>query len=168
MRLKKEKCVFLTPRVEYLGHLIDSEGLHPTLTKVRAILNAPSPTNVTQLKSFLGWGPNEESAFKKAKQSLTDVHVLVHFDPQKELVLTSDASPYGIAAVLSHKMADGTERPIEFASRSLHPAERKYSQLDKEALALVFAVKKFHKYLYGRPFSLLTDHKPLVYLFNET
>ena len=116
VRLKKEKCVFLTPRVEYLGHLIDSEGLHPTLTKVRAILNAPSPTNVTQLKSFLGiinyyrkflpdlssklfplnsllqknsrwnWGPNKESAFKKAKQSLTDVHVLVHFDPQKELV----------------------------------------------------------------------------------
>ena len=92
----------------------------------------------------------------------------LHYDARKKLVVACDASPNGLGPVLSHEMDDGSEHPICFASRSLTPAEKKYSQLDKEALAIVFGVTRFHQYLYGRNFTLLTDHKPLVHLFNPT
>jgi hypothetical protein len=94
--------------------------------------------------------------------------VLAAFDPEKSLVLLCDASPCGIGAVLAHKGADGMEKPIAYTSRSLAPAEKKYSQLDKEALSLVYGVKKFHNYLYGHHFTLISDHKPLQHILGET
>ena len=88
--------------------------------------------------------------------------VLVPYDEKRKLILACDASPYGVGAVISHVMDDGEERPITFASRTLTKSERNYSQIEKEALAIVFGVRKFHKYLYGHTFHLYTDHKPLV------
>ena len=70
--------------------------------------------------------------------------------------------------MLSHRFEDNSERPIAYASRTLSPAEQKYAQLDKEALSIVFGVKRFNKYLYGRKFTILSDHKPLQYLLGET
>ena len=149
MHLKKDKCVFLLPQVEYLGHQITQEGLHPTKEKVCAIVDAPAPCNVTQLKSFLGmlnyygkflpnlstmmtplysllhkkaawqWGTAQQTAFSRAKKLLASLPVLVHFDQTKPLVLSCDASPYGIDAVLSHKFDNGSEHPVAFASRSI-------------------------------------------------
>ena len=111
------------------------------------------------------WGSEEQKAFQTAKESLTSDSVLVHFDPKRKLILACDASPYRIGAVLSHRMDDGTDKPIAFSSRTLAAAEKKYSQIEKEGLAIIFGVKRFHQYLFGRQFTILSDHKPLKHLF---
>ncbi|XP_061570028.1 uncharacterized protein K02A2.6-like [Cololabis saira] len=196
LRLKRSKCAFMQKEVEYLGHRVDVQGLHPVEKKVKAILNAPAPTSVTELKAYLGllnyynkflpnlatllaplhellrkevrwtWQKKQEEAFQNSKTLLNSADVLVHYSAERELVLSCDASPYGVGAVLSHRMDDGSERPLSFMSRTLSPAEKRYSQLDKEGLAVMFGIKKFHKYLYGRVFTIYTDHKPLISLFN--
>lgn len=103
-----------------------------------------------------------EHAFQRVKQKLARAPCLDHFRAEIPLVLAADASQYGIGAVLMHRYQDGSERPIAYASRTLSKAERNYAQVEKEALALIFGVTKFHLYLYGRHFTLVTDHQPLL------
>ena len=93
---------------------------------------------------------------------------MTHFDSELDILsLACDASNYGLGAVLSHKFPDGSERPIAYASRTLNVAERNYSQLEKEGLSCIFRIKRFHDYLFGRHFELVTDHKPLLGLIKE-
>ena len=197
LRLKETKCKFFQEEIEYLGFNIDAEGIHPTSSKLEAITSAPAPENVSELKSYLGllsyyskflpnlcqevaplyrllrkstpwkWSQVEQSAFSKSKDLLSSGSVLVHYDVNKEIFLACDASQYGLGVVLSHKMQDGSERPVAFASRTLSKAERNYSQVEKEGLACIFGVKKFHSFLFGRKFTIITDHKPLLTLFSE-
>ena len=103
-----------------------------------------------------------------AKDALKDDALLIQYDSSKQLVLACDASPYGLGAVLSHIMEDSLEKPIAYASRTLTAAEKNYSQLEKEALAVVYAVGKFHNYLYGRQFVIESDHQPLSYIFSNS
>ena len=198
LRLKRRKCLFMAKSVVFLGYQIDAQGLHPVAEKVRAVQEARDPRNVSELKSYLGlltyysrflpnmatvlnplynllrkavpwrWTACERRAFEASKELLVSSQVLVHFDSKLELVLACDASAYGVGVVLSHHMPDGTEKPIAFASRTLSDTERRYSQVEKEALAIVFGVKHFHSYLYGRHFYLQTDHKPLTTLLSES
>ena len=113
------------------------------------------------------WSRAQQSAFEESKKLLTSDKFLVHFDSACDLSLACDASAYGLGVVLSHKMSDGSDKPIGYASRTLSAAEQNYSQLEKEGLACVFGVKKFHNYLFGRSFELISDHKPLLGLLKE-
>ena len=163
----------------------------------RAIQEVPTPTSVPKLKSYLGmlsyyskflpklstvlhplhlllrndvpwkWGVDQVKAFAASKELLTSGSCLTHFNSSLELILACDASAYGLGAVLSHRMPDGSERPIGYASRTLTPSERNYSQLEKEGLSCIFGIKRFHDYVFGRPFQLITDHKPLLGLLRE-
>ena len=109
------------------------------------------------------WGSKEREAFQKRKQKLLESKFLTHYDLKRPVSLSCDASPYGVSACLTHIMPDGEERPIAFASRTLLKAEKEHPQLEeKEALALVYGVKQFYKYLVGREVLLFTDHRPLL------
>ncbi|GBN84323.1 Transposon Ty3-I Gag-Pol polyprotein [Araneus ventricosus] len=148
IRANKNKCIFKTKAVECLGFVIEASGIHPSDSKVRAIHEAPRPKNKTELQAFLD-------------------SVLVTFNEKLPLILTSDASPYGVGYVLSHLIPDDTEAPIAYDSGTLTSTERNYSQLDKEALSIIAGSKKFHYFLYGPTFTLVADHQPLLELFNK-
>ena len=195
IKLNSDKCEFMVDQVVYMGHLLDKDGIHPTDEKTRSVMEAPAPKNVSELKSYLGllnyygpflpnlssvvhplnkllrkdtkweWSESCEKAFLASKKLLTSNKLLTFYDPKKPLRLACDASSYGLGAVISHIMEDGTERPVAYASRTLSAAESNYAQVEREALAIVFGVKKFHKYLYGRNFMLLTDHTALTSIF---
>ena len=91
--------------------------------------------------------------------------MLVHYNPSLSVILESDASQYGIGAVILHRFPNGDERPIAYGSRSLNSSEKNYSQIEKEGLAIIFGVTNYYKYLFGRKFKLRTDHKPLLKIF---
>ena len=103
----------------------------------------------------------------RAKAALTSAQVLAHYDPDLELILDYDTSPYRIGAVLSHCFPDGQVKPMVSASRSLAVAEMNYSQLDKEAIVIVFGVKRCHQYLAGRLLTIFSDHKPLQHISTQ-
>ena len=111
------------------------------------------------------WSPECKDSFQALKDTLASSSVLAHYSPKLEVQLAVDASPVGLGAVISHITEDGTERPIAYASRSLTKPGRNYSVIEKEALAIISGIRKFQQYLYGRKFTLLTDHQPLTLLF---
>lgn len=159
---------------------------------MEAILGAPKPRDAKELQALLGlvnyygkfiqqlstltyplnkllckgvvwnWTKQCKQAFQTLKEKLASSEVLAHYDPTLPLRLECDASAYGMGTVLSHRYPDGSERPIAYASWTLSPAERNYAQLEKEGLALIYGVKKHHKFIYGRHFTLVTDNKPLA------
>ena len=171
---------------------MSAEGISPSRSKMEAIQNAPESSNVAELKAFLvllnyyekflpnfsstlqplyillkkqqrwKWLDQQRKAFRQAKQTLVKSDLLVHYDLGKPIKFSCDASPYGVGACLSHVMEDGTDRPVEFATRTLAPAEKNYAHLEKEALVLIYGVRHFHKYLMRRKFTLVTNHRPLL------
>ena len=96
------------------------------------------------------------------------IQILAHFDPKLSIILATDSSDGGVGAVISHRYSDNTERPIAYASMTLNKSERNYSQVEKDALAIIFGVKKFYNYLAGRKFEIISDHKPLTTIFNPS
>lgn len=197
LRARLEKCEFYTKQVRYLGYIIDQHGVHSDPKQVEPILNMPSPSNIQELRSFLGainyygkflprmydlraplnhllnknvkfiWDSKCQNAFERFKEILCSDLLLAHFNPSMPVKVSADASNNGIGACISHVYQDGTEKAIAHASRTLTETEKRYSQIEKEGLALVFATKKFHRYIYGRKFQLVTDHKPLLSIFGN-
>ena len=112
------------------------------------------------------WSDECDQAFIQLKEMLAQKTRLVHYDPTKPITLAADASSYGIGAVIYQCAPDGTDQPIAFASKTLTSTEKNYSQMEKEALSIIFGVRKFHQYLSGPHFQLTTDHKPLLAIFS--
>lgn len=193
--LQPDKCEFMRKEVAYLGHIITRNGLAPNPDKIRAISNYPRPENQKQIKQFLGlighyrrfikdfskfarplnlllrkdsqfqWTRDHHKSFEYFKYILTHKPLLQFPDFSKEFLLTTDASSYTIGAILSQGEI-GQDKPIAYASRSLNKAEINYSTIHRELLAIVWAVQHFRPYLYGRKFTILTDHRPLSWLFS--
>lgn len=191
LKVKLSKCQFLRKEILFLGHKITNKGLEPDPTKVQAVLDFPAPSNKKKLQSFLGlanyyrkfiegfadiaaplnnllknkvkynWTQECQEAFEKLKVDLTTEPVLIFPDYEKEFILTTDASNYALGAVLSQGEI-GQDQPIAYASRSLSDTEKRYATIEKEMLAIVFAVKLFRCYLQNRRFTIYTDHQPLT------
>ncbi|UYV71248.1 hypothetical protein LAZ67_8002382, partial [Cordylochernes scorpioides] len=194
--INKNKCLFVKNEIEYLGHKINELGIYPLKDKLACIKNCPVPKNITELKSFLGflsfyskflpnlsdlayplynllkknvkwsWNAGTDRSFNSCKNALDETTCLSHYSLNLPLILSCDASQVGIGATLSH-LKDGEERPVCFISRTLNVHERKYSQVEREGLAIVFAVNKLKNYLFGRKFTIYTDHKPLITIFGD-
>ncbi|XP_077564735.1 uncharacterized protein LOC144180229 [Haemaphysalis longicornis] len=190
-----DKCVFNTSELSFLGHRVSAEGVAPLQTKVDAIVHAATPTDAGKLRSFLGlveyyarfvprlaeevepmrrllrkdtpfnWDTAAENSLTRVKSLLASHRVLQMFDPALPVIVATDASAYGLGAVL--QQVDGRHiRTVAFASRTLTEAERKYSTGEREALACLWALEKWHVYLWGRPVTLQTDHQALVALLS--
>ena len=108
------------------------------------------------------WSDDCQKAFEACKEGLTSDSLLVHYDLNRTFRLACNASSYDLGAVLGHVMEDGQERPKAYVSRTLSSSEKNYAQIEREALSIIFGVKKFHQFLHGRKFSLVTDHQPLL------
>lgn len=195
LRLQPDKCEFLRKEVAYLGHIISQEGVKPDPKKIEAVLNFPRPKNAKNIKQFLGlagyyrrflndfsriakpltvllkkdepfiWLEEQEKAFVTLRDNLCTEPLLQHPDFTEPFVLTTDASGYAVGGILSQGNI-GKDKPIAYASRLLNKAEQNYSTIEKELLAIVYCVHHFRPYLYGNKFTLVTDHKPLVWLHN--
>ncbi|XP_030757203.1 uncharacterized protein K02A2.6-like [Sitophilus oryzae] len=195
LKLNPCKCTFAEHVLEALGHKIDASGIHKSDTHIRVVRDAPKPIIPEELQLFLGkatyynsfipdlstrdrplrdmllkdpfiWTPEDNKAYGEIKNALTSPQVLIQYDPTLPLLLATDASKTGLGAVLSHRLSNGQERPIAYASRTMTATEQKYPQIDKEALAIVWVVQKFFNYLYARLFTLITDHKPLTQILH--
>lgn len=195
MKANARKCEFLKTKIDFLGFELSGEGIKPIEDKMKAIMEAPAPEDVSSLKAYLGllnfygnfirnlsseisalyeltkknkmfeWNDNCQKSFDKSKHLLKNSNILTLYDPNLPLGIVCDASSYGVGGVLFH-IIDGNERPIKFFSSTLSEAEKRYSQLEREALA-IFTLKKCHKYVYGRRFTIFSDHKPLQFIFGE-
>ena len=189
--LNPEKCEFKKKQLKFLGHIIDENGIRPDPDKVSAINKMKAPTNVTELRRFMGmtnqlgkfsqnlaeitqplrqllskrstwlWGPVQDRAFAEVKLELTKPTVLALYSPHTPTKVTADASSYGLGAVIMQQR--GSEwKPIAYASRSMTETETRYAQIEKEALATTWACERFSTYILGTKFMIETDHKPLV------
>lgn len=191
-----QKCKFYEESLQFLGHCVSVDGVAPNKAKLKAISRMPAPKDLTQLRAFLGainfygkflqnlqsklhsfhellrkdtpfnWTGVHQNDFERIKLDILNSPLLVHFDPVKPLVMICDAGPYGVGEVLN-VVLNGEERPCHMASSSLSPAEKNYSQLHREALAIVFGVKKYHKFIFGRKVTVITDCRALESLLSN-
>ena len=195
----REKCLFGVSELEFYGYKFSSEGLKSTEDKVKAVKDCKPPESRDAVKSFLGmigylskfipryavltaplrrltgkdipfsWGPEEDAAFQKLKDSITCDDTMSYFDPRKPIIVRTEASFHeGLSAGLFQRTSKGLQ-PVHFISRSMTNAEKSYSQTEKDALAVKWAKSRFGMYLLGAPrFKIITSHKPLIPMFNKS
>ncbi|GJT23742.1 putative reverse transcriptase domain-containing protein [Tanacetum coccineum] len=189
---KFSKCEFWIPKVQFLGHVIDSKGIHVDPAKIESIKDWASPKNATEIRQFLGlagyyrrfiegfskiakpmtkltqknvkfdWGEKEEAAFQLIKQKLCSAPILALPKGSENFIVYCDASHKGLGAVLMQN-----EKVIAYASRQLKIHEKNYTTHDLELGAVVFALKIWRHYLYGTRCTVFTDHKSLQHILDQ-
>ena len=195
LTLNKGKCKIGTSQIVLMGLLLNKQGVGTTEEKVRAVRETEPPTNAAELRSFLGltsfssrflpnfattaeplrkltrqdtkwkWGKEENKAFEALKRQLVEASMMAFYDKNAPTEVVTDASPVGLGAILVQKQ-QGVKRAVAFASRSFSEIERRYSQTEKEALAVVWSCETFSLYLLGlESFRLVTDCKALEVIY---
>lgn len=202
LKLKISKCFFAQVELEFLGFIVNALGVRPDAKKIEAVRNYPEPKTKKELQALLGlanyyrrfvrgyaeiahplteltkksiewvWGDEQRNAFNRIKTVLTSRPLLSYPDFSREFIIQTDASGYGLGAVLSQMQRlpnsdDEVEVVIAYASRHLNERERKWSTTEKECLAIIYAVTVFRPYVYGRVFTCVTDHRPLEWLMSK-
>lgn len=195
LTINREKSSFGCKEVKYLGYVLSKEGLKIDWDKIKPIVDYPAPTNIKQLRRFLGmigwysrfienfatikvpltnllhkdckwhWGPEQQDSFENLKLAITKAPVLVRPDFTLPFQIHADASNFAVGAVLT-QVQNGEEHPICFTSRVLSKAERNYTVTEKECLAVIAAVEKMRPYVQGYHFTVITDHASLKWLNN--
>ena len=196
LKLNKKKCQFRKDQLIFLGHKITGEGIEADPAKTEAISQMAPPKNKQELQRFLGMinyigkfipnladmtAPLREllqkdrdfnlsvahlEAFEELKKLATSNMVLKSFDPEKDIVVSADASGVALGGALLQEH-DNHLHPVAYIHRALTKIEQRYAQIEKECLSLVFATKRFHQYIYGMKFVCETDHKPLISIFQK-
>lgn len=191
-----EKCEFNKDSLDFYGFVVGKSGMTPDPEKVQGIQELEAPSDPSEVRSFLGmtgycsrfipnyatttaplrelirkdvkwtWEPRHQEAVETLKSALESAPVLAYFDPAKDTEIVVDASPVGLGAVLAQVDA-GERKVVAYASRSLTETEQRYSQTEREALGVVYGLEHFHLYTYGSAVTVVTDHKPLTYIFNN-
>lgn len=193
LKLNPTKCQFLKKEILYLGHLVSAEGVSPDPEKTKVLKKYPVPQNADEVRRFVAfcnyyrkfvpsfatitmplnrllkkdepfvWDSECQNAFDYLKTALMTPPILQYpdFSNTNEFILQTDASDLAVGAVL----CNGNMKPVAYASRPLNKAEKNYPVIQKELTAIVWAVKYFRPYLFGKKFTIMTDHKPLIYLF---
>ena len=192
LKVQLDKCEFLRKEVEFLGHIVSENGVSPNHDKIKIINELKLPKSETEIKRFLGMtgyyrrfiknyahiakpmtkylkkdtilnekDPEYENAFKCLKEKLTQAPILIYPDFNQPFEITTDASNVALGGVLSQN-----DKPIAYISRTLNEHELNYSTIEKECLGIVWCLKQFRPYIYGRKIKLFTDHKPLIWLNN--
>ena len=194
LRAKSSKCKFAVPSLKYLGHVVSGDGIKVDIHKIDKLQDWPLPTTVKQLQSFLGfanyyrafvpqisqicqplyqlakkgavwdWTPRCATAFHAVVESLVNTVMLHHYEDGRPLIVSCDASKYGLGAVLEMVQENGNRVPLMFASRLLNLAEQNYSNTEREGLAVVWAIENFSSFLWNLEFTVETDHSALIQL----
>ena len=192
LTINLSKCEFRLPKIEFFGYVFSADGLSPDPKKVQDLKEMSEPKSAAEVRSFLGmaqysarfiknfatlseplrqltkqgstwsWGLNESKAFTAIKDALSDDTTTRYFDPTKFTEIAVDASPVGLGAILTQE-----SKPIAYASRALSDTEKRYSQTEREALAVIWACEHFNIYVSGAPFRVITDHQPLVTIWKK-
>lgn len=195
LKLNIEKSIFFHDHVTYLGHIISKDGIKVDPKKTECLNNFPRPSTVVELQRFLGmcnyyrryvynyakmakalyalckkdipfiWNPGCEEAFINLKGALTSPPILIFPNFNDTFIVTTDASDFAVGAVISQGNMPH-DKPIHYFSKTLSETQTRYSTIEKELLAIVWAIENFRHYLYGRQFLIVTDHKPLTFLLN--
>ena len=194
--LNPEKCEFSKRQLMFLGHVIDSKGIRADPEKTKAIRKMHPPTSVPELRRFMGmvnqlgkftpnlaqltqplrelltkstpwmWDSAQSRAFQLVKEEVSKPTTLALYDPDAPTKISADASSHGLGAVLLQQ-SNEVWSPVAFASRSMSETERRYAQIEKEALAMTWACEKFANFILGKHIQVVTDHKPLVPLLGQ-
>ena len=192
LKLNSKKCTIKTTRIAFFGRVYTDEGVIPDPKKVEDITSMPTPGDRQDLQRFLGmatflsnhipkfsdhteilrgllksdvpfdWDAEHQRAFQEIKKAISQGMSLRYYDPQQEVTLEVDASMKGLGAALIQNNG-----PVDFASKALTPAERNYSNIERECLAVIHGIQRFHHYLFGRRFQVVSDHKPLEMIFRK-